>query len=131
MIMNTAKRNTVQRALVLDAVRSLHCHPTSAEVYEQVRTLHPSISRATVYRNLAVLAESGDIAHIEMPGAADRYDFRLDVHSYAVCECCGRVFDVELVEGSTAIDLVSDSHGFEIGSHSLVFSGVCAECRVR
>lgn len=129
--MNTAKRNTVQRALVLDAVRSLHCHPTPAEVYEQVRKVHPSISRATVYRNLAVLAESGDIAHIEMPGAADRYDFRLDAHAHAVCECCGSVLDVELAEGATALSLVADAHGFEIGSHSLLFSGICAECRNR
>ena len=26
-------RNTIQRALVLEAVRSLHNHPTSADVY--------------------------------------------------------------------------------------------------
>lgn len=116
---------------MLDAVRSLHCHPTPAEVYERVRAVHPSISRATVYRNLAVLAESGDIVHIRVPGAADRYDFRLDDHSHAACERCGRVFDVELVEGASAMSLVADSHGFEIGSHSLLFSGVCAECRAR
>ena len=30
-------RNTIQRALVLEAVRSLHNHPTSADVYEAVR----------------------------------------------------------------------------------------------
>ena len=32
-----ASRNTVQRALVLEAVRSLRNHPTSADVYEEVR----------------------------------------------------------------------------------------------
>ena len=30
-------RNTIQRALVLEAVQSLHNHPTSADVYEVVR----------------------------------------------------------------------------------------------
>ena len=49
-------RNTIQRALVLEAVQSLHNHPTSADVYEVVRERHPNISRATVYRNLGVLA---------------------------------------------------------------------------
>ena len=49
-------RNTIQRALVLEAVRSLHNHPTSADVYEAVRRTYPNISRATVYRNLGVLA---------------------------------------------------------------------------
>ena len=42
-------RNTIQRALVLEAVQSLHNHPTSADVYEVVRARHPNISRATVY----------------------------------------------------------------------------------
>ena len=40
-------RNTIQRALVLEAVQSLHNHPTSADVYEVVRARHPTISRAT------------------------------------------------------------------------------------
>ena len=43
-----ATRNTIQRALVLEAVQSLHDHPTSADVYEVVRKKHPNISRATV-----------------------------------------------------------------------------------
>ena len=39
-------RNTIQRALVLEAVQSLCNHPTSADVYEVVREKHPPISRA-------------------------------------------------------------------------------------
>ena len=42
-------------------MRSLHNHPTSADVYEVVRERHPNISRATVYRNLGVLASRGDV----------------------------------------------------------------------
>ena len=73
-----ATRNTRQRALVLEAVRSLHNHPTSADVYDAVREKHPSISRATVYRNLNVLTEQGEVLHIPVAGGADRYDFRCD-----------------------------------------------------
>ena len=51
-------RNTVQRAMTLEAVRRLHAHPTAEEVYRQVAAEHPSVSRATVYRNLRQLAES-------------------------------------------------------------------------
>ncbi|MDD6887427.1 MAG: transcriptional repressor, partial [bacterium] len=43
------KRNTIQRALVLEAVQRLHCHPTADEVYAVVAAEHPNISRATVY----------------------------------------------------------------------------------
>ena len=38
-------RNTVQRAMTLEAVRRLHAHPTAEEVYRQVAAEHPSVSR--------------------------------------------------------------------------------------
>ena len=41
-------RNTKQRAVVLDAVRSLHNHPTSADIYDVVHRDHPNVSRASV-----------------------------------------------------------------------------------
>ena len=62
-------RNTIQRALVLEAVRSLHNHPTSADVYEAVRRTYPNISRATVYRNLGVLASRGDVLRVTRSAA--------------------------------------------------------------
>lgn len=129
MIMNITKRNTVQRTLVLDAVRKLRSHPTSAEIYDEVRVLHPSISRATVYRNLAVLADSGEILRIPMPGGADRYDFRIDCHAHAECTECGRIFDIELSDSVSVADMVADDHGFDVRSYALVFSGVCEDCR--
>ena len=54
-------RNTVQRQIVLQAVRSLHDHPTADSVYAVVAAEHPSISKATVYRNLNQLALQGEI----------------------------------------------------------------------
>ena len=52
-------RNTVQRQIVLQAVRSLHDHPTADSVYAVIAAEHPSISKATVYRNLNQLALQG------------------------------------------------------------------------
>ena len=88
-------RNTKQRAVVLDAVRSLHNHPTSADIYDVVHRDHPNVSRATVYRNLSVLSERGEVLRIPVPNAADRYDFRCDSHFHAKCSRCGGVFDIE------------------------------------
>ena len=56
-----ARRNTIQRALVLEAVKTLHCHATADEVYEEIIKEHPTISKATVYRNLNLLSEMGEI----------------------------------------------------------------------
>ena len=44
----TNSRNTIQRQLVLSAVRQLQNHPTADEVYQEVQKNCPTISRATV-----------------------------------------------------------------------------------
>lgn len=122
-------RNTIQRALVLEAVRSLHNHPTSSDVYEIVREKHPNISRATVYRNLGVLANRGDVLRVEIPNGADRYDFRNSSHYHATCRVCGGVFDIEMPQLDEATLRISDAHGFAIESHEIIFDGVCAACQ--
>lgn len=123
----TATRNTRQRALVLEAVRSLHNHPTSADVYDAVREKHPSISRATVYRNLNVLTEQGEVLHIPVAGGADRYDFRCDCHYHAICRECGVVYDVEMPSESL-LSSVRDTHGFQIEGFDIIFTGLCPDC---
>ena len=123
-----ATRNTIQRALVLEAVQSLHYHPTSADVYEGVREKHPNISRATVYRNLGVLANRGEVLRVEVPNGADRYDFRSRPHYHAKCRVCGGVFDIEMPQ-LDVVSQVKDAHGFAIEGHEVIFDGVCAACQ--
>ncbi|MDD6142906.1 MAG: transcriptional repressor, partial [bacterium] len=67
-----ARRNTIQRSLVLEAVNRLHSHATADEVYEEIIQEYPTISKATVYRNLNLLSEMGEIRRLEIPGSADR-----------------------------------------------------------
>ena len=122
-----ATRTTRQRALVLEAVRSLHNHPTSADVYDAVREKHPSISRATVYRNLNVLTEQGEVLHIPVAGSADRYDFRCDCHYHAICRECGVVYDVEM-PSEDLLSSVRDTHGFLIEGFDIIFTGLCPDC---
>lgn len=122
-------RNTIQRSLVLEAVRSLHNHPTSADVYEVVRTQHPNISRATVYRNLGVLASRGDVLRVEVPNGADRYDYRHDDHFHAKCRECGQVFDIEMPRDRALMSHVEDAHGFKIDGYDLTFTGLCPACQ--
>lgn len=122
-------RNTIQRALVLEAVRSLHNHPTSADVYDVVRAKHPNISRATVYRNLGVLANRGEVLRVEVPNGADRYDFFNEPHYHGKCRVCGGVFDIDMPYQENLIAQVIDSYGFTIEGHEIIFDGVCADCR--
>lgn len=122
-------RNTIQRSLVLEAVQSLHDHPTSADVYEVVRSKHPTISRATVYRNLGMLAARGDILRVKVPDAADRYDFSNEPHYHARCRVCGCVVDVDMPYEKDIALKVTDAHGFSIEGHEIIFDGICRECQ--
>ena len=53
-----------QREALLTLLRSTRSHPSADWLYENLRKEFPNISLGTVYRNLAQLAENGDILKI-------------------------------------------------------------------
>ncbi len=122
-----ATRNTVQRELILNTVRSMTSHPSAEEVYASVVSHDSRISKGTVYRNLALLSDMGEIRKIPMPGICpDRYDFNLLPHYHAVCRKCGKIVDVhaDLDEKKAFL-----SGKFKIESVDIVISGLCEDCR--
>jgi Fur family ferric uptake transcriptional regulator/Fur family peroxide stress response transcriptional regulator len=123
------KRNTIQRSLVLEAVREMQCHATTDEIYDAIKKKHPNISRGTVYRNLNLLSDVGDIHKIEMPSGADRFDHINREHYHARCLKCGKVFDVEMEFMADLEKSIRDTHGFEITGHDVIFKGTCSECK--
>lgn len=122
------RRNTIQKQLVLEAVRRLKNHPTAEEVYAEVVRSHPNISKATVYRNLASLSEDGHLRHIPIADGADRFDHFLAPHSHICCVVCGALQDTP-VQCDQALDRrVEQATGYVGASHELVFSGLCPAC---
>ena len=65
--------------LVLQLVRECKVHPTADQVFEMARGKHPTIGRATVYRNLALLADSGQLRRVTLPGQPERQGRRSDL----------------------------------------------------
>jgi len=123
-----AKRNTIQRQLILEAVRELNIHPTAEQVYAHVVGKHPSISKATVYRNLGQMAESGELMYIGSFCGSAHYDHNCHDHYHFMCEECQRVFDVNL-SFPALYGPLAGMEGFEIKGHHLDFHGLCRECR--
>ena len=123
-----SKRNTIQKSLVLDAVRDLHDHAAAEEVYQQVAVRHPSISRTTVYRNLNLLAESGEIRKVELPGEPERFDHVCSEHYHVRCSLCGKIADVDMACLSEQDLHIRDTHGFRITGHNISFRGICPAC---
>jgi len=126
----STKRNTIQRQLILDAVRELNIHATAEQVYAHVVGKHPSISKATVYRNLGQMAESGELLHIGDFCGSAHYDHNCHKHYHFLCETCERVFDVNDCFPDICSH-VKNLEGFEITGHRLSFFGLCRECKPR
>jgi len=123
-------RDTIQRRLILAALGDLDTHATAEQIYAEVATKHPSISRATVYRNLARMAEAGDIANIGSVDGSAHYDNRLHGHCHFVCDSCGRIFDLS-GDISAICAEVAEAHGHEARAHGIYLAGVCRDCKGR
>lgn len=122
------RRNTVQRSIVLQTVGNLHNHATADEVYEAVSKAYPNISRGTVYRNLAVLAEDGDIRKIEVADGADRYDHNTEPHYHIKCVRCKNVYDYgRRIDNINSF--IEGSNGFQLIDYEIVFRGICPNCQ--
>jgi len=127
----TGKRNTIQRRLILEAVKKLDIHATAEQVYGHVAIEHPSISKATVYRNLSQMAEAGELANIGNFHGAAHYDHNCRRHYHFACDDCRRIFDVSGCLPAGLCDQIAGMDGHEIRGHSLNFSGLCRDCRAK
>jgi len=123
------RRNTVQRELVLDAVRQLMNHASADEVYRYISERHPSVGKATVYRNLNLLADEGQILRVRLPGGAEHFDHNCHDHYHVYCISCGQVQDVDMESLGDLKQYILDDHGIEYLGYDVVFRGICAECR--
>ena len=134
----TERRNTRQRQLVLEEVRSRHDHPTAEQIFDEVHKVDEHLSRATVYRNLHLLADEGIILPIKAPGG-ERFDLRTDEHAHVICVRCGKVMDVGVHEDQTldaqaTADLRPFAEGgypWTVYSHATIFQGLCPECAAK
>lgn len=123
------RRNTIQKDLVLNAVKRLHDHATADEVYAEIVKDYPTIGKATVYRNLKLLADEGLIKRVEFPCGSERYDDICSDHYHVKCEKCGKVFDVDMDVIPDLTDKIKDSHGFTFSCYQVIFKGICPDCQ--
>lgn len=126
-----ASRQTVQRTIIEDEVRTLANHPTADQVYEAVRAQHPSISKATVYRTLNRLSDEGELLKVKINNGADHFDHQTFPHYHIRCTECGRVDDVMVPVLGTIEKEAEAGSGYVITGHSLQFDGVCPACQAK
>ena len=118
-----------QREAIKEYLNSTYSHPTADTVYMKVREEFPNISLGTVYRNLNLLATIGEAIKITTPDGADRFDANTNSHYHFYCKECGAIIDMG-IDNLKEIDEFAAKHfNGLIETHTLLFSGICEQCK--
>ena len=123
-------RETRQRKVVYETIRSTHSHPTADWIFDQVRTSVPKISLGTVYRNLSVLKDEGMVREIYGNDRRAHYDATVTPHAHFICAECGGILDVHS-QGTIPWESLKELVGCEVTDQRIEFIGVCSACRHR
>lgn len=123
------ERNTIQKEIIYKQVMSMDNHPTADDIYNAIKIDHPQISKGTIYRVLNQLASNNRIFRIRIPGSSDIYDYKNYQHFHLYCQHCQRLYDLDIDEAKIKIDVKSQEKGFHILGYSLIFEGICPNCK--
>ena len=122
-------RKSIQRDTILRVIKNTTSHPGADWVYDQVRKKIPNISLGTVYRNLRLLAQTGEIKELDIPGSSSRFDGSNSKHHHLICEKCGRIFDLNESVDPTMEARITQKTGFKVKRQYLKFIGLCSDCQ--
>ena len=90
------RKHSKQREAIQFYLATHSNHPTAETVYLGIKEEFPNVSLGTVYRNLALLAENGEILKISTGVGPDRFDGCIDPHYHFFCTECGAVYDLKM-----------------------------------
>lgn len=123
------RRNTIQKEMVLKAVRSMKSHATADEIFEVIRKESSIIGKGTLYRNLNILVQDGLIRKIEISDGPDRFDDKLDEHYHVKCLECKKLFDVDMDIMPDLINNIRSKDGMNFLDFDILFKGICSDCQ--
>jgi Fur family ferric uptake transcriptional regulator len=126
------RRNTPQRATLLDLLSATDEFVSAGELHRMLRTEGSTIGLATVYRALQDLSTSGDVDSVRS-GDSGEFLYRRcrqpTHHHHLVCRVCGRTQEISGTAVERWVKAVADQYGYTEVDHQMELFGVCAECR--
>lgn len=117
-----------QREAIKNFLMGRTDHPTADTVYSALREEYPNISLGTVYRNLALLADLGEISKISTGSGADHYDGNVMRHQHFICTHCHQVYDIPMENIDIIMDIASKNFPGHIDTYCANFFGTCESC---
>ena len=122
-------RNTRQRTLILEILRTGKGHFTAEEVLQKARKKLPTVSLGTVYRNLNYLKENGFAREIRNgDDACARFEAAGDVHAHFHCRRCNKVRNVVLPEELVKAEWADAGPIASVSILDLHLIGNCTDC---
>lgn len=116
-------------AFIRDILAAAGTHLSAIELWELCRSKGVSVSLATTYNALRALVASGGVREIKMVGGCSVYDARLDQHAHLLCTSCGKLSDIDVKRGVSAIEREARGiSGYSRLTSDITFRGVCPDC---
>lgn len=128
-------RLTHERAVIVEEVFSSHHHFDADELASRVSGRHDgrNVSRPTVYRTLKLLVEAGILRRVARPNGREVYehDYGYPQHDHMHCQKCNKLIEFHSDEVAQIGEALAQQHQFRVTGHRLIFTGICADCRVQ
>jgi Fur family transcriptional regulator, ferric uptake regulator len=129
LLVGLGLRATPQRLSVLGELAAEPNGATAQEIHDRLRARGMRIGLATVYRTLAALTEHGAVdALAHRPGEACYRLCGTGHHHHLVCAECSRVVELGDCDLEPWLERLGAAHGFQVTTHSVEVTGVCADC---
>ncbi|MCA9246363.1 MAG: transcriptional repressor [Planctomycetales bacterium] len=131
-LQSKGKRFTQQRRILIEQVFSHHDHFDADDLLALLaeRVGSRTVSRPTVYRGLAELVEAGLLRKMVLGGrSVYEHDYGYPSHDHLHCTECNDLIEFHSEQLEAIRDAVAREHGFRVGSHRLIISGICQACQ--
>lgn len=114
-----------QRLLILDYLITHPIHPTAEKIFKDLMAKDPVISQATVYNSLNLFVKHNLVKELDFNMASKRYEFKRPSHGHFICESCGKIKDLEIIDIEKP-DMLKD---YTIDTVEVIYRGICPDCK--
>jgi len=132
-LQSKGKRTTQQRRMVVDEVFKRHDHFDAEDLIAHLASVAASrrVSRPTVYRTLSELVDAGLLRSMNLGGrTVYEHDYGYPQHDHLYCQKCNKLIEFHSDEVARIGEELERQYQFRVTGHRLIFTGLCADCRV-